>query len=319
MHKTFNKRISNQLKAFAMALMLIHHLWNQNGLERYEDFNVEALYFLKISLLCKICVGIYMFVAGYGLMLTYENKKFKLFHRLKKILFPFWFLMLVCIPILLIWHDYTLLDILSNAILLSCSINGSWWFMQTYVIFLCLFPLFATLVEKRKVYSLLLLVLSIFCFQQLGNWVRPYSESIHYILHYFPLLYAGILVRHYKVFDRIQKCSVFQKIVISLLLILPRLVTGLSIANIGLIIFMILWMVELQSYIPELIKKIFDFLAVISMNMWLVHQFIIDDGVHLQNPIADLGWVYVQSIFAGYFIFKLYNLFENLFISKKYI
>ena len=274
MQKTFDKRITNQLKVLAMAMMVMHHLWNQNGLERYEDFGLDTFLgmgVLKISLLCKICVGIYMFVAGYGLMSTFENGKFKLIYRLKKVLFPFWFLMLVCIPFLFIWHDYTLSDILSNATLLSCSINGSWWFMQTYVIFVCLFTLFAILVKKRKAYSLLLLALSIICFQQLGSWVRPYSESIHYILHYFPLLYVGILSQHYKIFDRLQKYSILQKIGISLLLILPRLITGYSITNIGLIVFMILWLIEFQSYIPKTINKSVDFLAVVSMNMWLVH------------------------------------------------
>lgn len=42
MQKTFDKRITNQLKVLAMAMMVMHHLWNQNGLERYEDFGLDT-------------------------------------------------------------------------------------------------------------------------------------------------------------------------------------------------------------------------------------------------------------------------------------
>lgn len=64
-----------------MALMVIHHLWNQNGLERYEEFGVDTFVVgVKVGILCKICVGIYMFMTGYGLMSTFENGKFKMVH-----------------------------------------------------------------------------------------------------------------------------------------------------------------------------------------------------------------------------------------------
>lgn len=53
------------------------------------------------------------------------------------------------------------------------------------------------------------------------------------------------------------------------------------------------------------------------MNMWLVHQSIIDDGVHLQNPVADLGWVYLRSLLAGYLIFWLCNRLEKLFTKNR--
>lgn len=65
--KTFDKNITSQMKALAFLLMLVHHLWREPVLVRFEPVAYGHI-LLSIGLMSKICVGIFMFLSGYGLM-----------------------------------------------------------------------------------------------------------------------------------------------------------------------------------------------------------------------------------------------------------
>lgn len=55
------------MKAIALLLMLVHHLWRDSEFGQFEPVACGSM-LLSIGLLCKICVGIFMFLSGYGLM-----------------------------------------------------------------------------------------------------------------------------------------------------------------------------------------------------------------------------------------------------------
>lgn len=65
--KSFNKNVTSQMKAIALLLMLVHHLWRDSEFGQFEPVACGSM-LLSIGLLCKICVGIFMFLSGYGLM-----------------------------------------------------------------------------------------------------------------------------------------------------------------------------------------------------------------------------------------------------------
>lgn len=65
--KSFNKNVTSQMKAIALLLMLVHHLWREPGFVRFEPIAYGNI-LLSIGLMSKICVGIFMFLSGYGLM-----------------------------------------------------------------------------------------------------------------------------------------------------------------------------------------------------------------------------------------------------------
>lgn len=65
--KSFNKNVTSQLKVIALLMMLVHHLWRESGFVRFEPVSCANM-LLSIGLMSKICVGIFMFISGYGLM-----------------------------------------------------------------------------------------------------------------------------------------------------------------------------------------------------------------------------------------------------------
>lgn len=180
---SFDKNVSSQLKAFALVLMIMHHLWHRPYFALFEPIDYGHL-LLSIGMMGKICVGMFLFVSGYGLMASYCSAG-NVFH---------------------IWG--------------------------------------------RRVWCRLLLV-------------------------------AALLV--------------------------ARFVLGWNILNIGLIIAMIMFLIDIQGYLSDKVKRGFDFLGKMSMNMWLIHLFFINYGFHFRNPFTDLAWIYLESLAAAYIIWCVYH------------
>ena len=178
---SFDKNVSSQLKAFALVLMIMHHLWHQRYFALFEPIEYGHL-LPSIGMMGKICVGMFLFVSGYGLMASYCSAG-NVFH---------------------IWG--------------------------------------------RRVWCRLLLV-------------------------------AALLI--------------------------ARFVLGWNILNIGLIIAMIMFLIDIQGYLSDKVKRGFDFLGKMSMNMWLIHLFFIVYGFHFRNPFADLAWIYLESLAAAYIIWHM--------------
>lgn len=218
---SFDKKVSSQLKSFALVLMIMHHLWHLPYFALFEPIEYEHL-LLSIGMLGKICVGMFLFVSGYGLMASYcaAGNGFHIWRRLKKVLLPFWLIVILVAPFLLIIHEVKWFQVVTDAMLLTRNMNGNWWFMQTYVIYVICFPLFA--------------------------------KSLQYIV-------------------------------------------------------IIMFLIDIQGYLSDKVKRGFDFLGKMSMNMWLIHLFFVNYGFHFRNPFADLAWIYLESLVAAYIIWFVYH------------
>lgn len=304
----FDKNVTSQMKTMALIMMLVHHMWKESELTRFEPIAFEHI-LLSLGVMGKICVGIFMFLSGYGMMastITGGGGTYSIAKRLKKVLLPFWLIVALVSPYLLIQGFVSWTDVITDSLLLTRIMNGSWWFMQTYVIFVICFPLFAKSLHNTRVW-IPLFVVSILCFQPLANEIRQYSEDGHYLLYYFPLLYSGMVARKLSLFDFLEKKQLWFRLLLIVLLVCARFGTGWNILNIGLIVSLIMILVDIQCYLSENVKSIFDFFGKMSMNMWLVHMFFITYGFHLGNVFADLVWIYIESLFAAYVLYILYD------------
>ena len=307
MLKSFDKNITSQMKTLAFLLMLIHHLWREPVFAQFEPV-IYGHVLLSIGLMSKICVGIFMFLSGYGLMSSTISggRNYSIINRLKKVMLPFWLIVLIVAPFLLANEKVSWVDVMTDSFLLTSNMNGSWWFMQTYVIFVVCFPLFKRSLIYNKVWISLFGV-SILCFQPIATEIRPYSDAVHYLFHYFPLFYSGVIARKLSLFDKLVGMKFVFRWLLVIGMVIARFATGWNILNIGLIISMIMILMDIQDYLSQSTKTVFNFLGRMSMNMWLIHMFFIAYSFHLSNPFFDLGWVYVESLVAAYLIWWLYN------------
>lgn len=173
---------TNVLKGLAICLMLVHHLfWIQNGL--FDDIQLGNHYLVnEIGKMAKVCVAIFVFLSGYGLIIQAEKKgglgslKEWYVHRFKKLFLNYWFIWIVFVPISYFcfgmtfqnayqtnigWHLLT--DIMGIHSLVFKDIycyNPTWWFYSCIIVLYLLFPMMYKLM-KQDALTLLLLTLII--------------------------------------------------------------------------------------------------------------------------------------------------------------
>ena len=170
------KEDSAALKGLAVLLLIFHHCYRlADRIERYQvdlcGLTTEQL--VAIAECCKICVAIFAFVSGYGLMYGYSAKmknkeKYAVSEwisgHLLSTMSGFWFTAAVSYLIYFglglkdpsKWGETfyergfaVFADILGISRLLETeSLNGAWWYMSAAFVFIILLPLLDGTIEK---------------------------------------------------------------------------------------------------------------------------------------------------------------------------
>lgn len=73
----FSKKDTQAIKGIAIIMMLIHHCFM--SVDRYKGYNIRFTPFSEdftvwIAAFFKICVGIFVFLTGYGITITIKRK-----------------------------------------------------------------------------------------------------------------------------------------------------------------------------------------------------------------------------------------------------
>lgn len=71
----------------------------------------------------------------------------------------------------------------------------------------------------------------------------------------------------FSLFDFLAAQIVWYRLLLVVGLVVARFVLGWNILNIGLIIAMIMFLIDIQGYLSDKVKRGFDFLGKMSMNM----------------------------------------------------
>ena len=281
---TLSIRDSNVLKGLALLLLLWHHLFfAQNGL--FDDLHIIKSVYLaqELGVFCKLCVVMFVFLSGYGLMAQAEikegisNLKDWYIRRFKKLILNYWVIWIVFVPISVLCFGITFQDAYQSDIglhlvadllgihsLLYHEIlcyNPTWWFYSCIIALYLLFPLMYKMM-KRDVFSLVLLTLII------SFLPIPFIDVIKFNIVAFSL---GMWMA------TIKNASPRQSLWIVLLLVLLYAVER-NINSYPLLIDCILALLIVKLYqsiiCPEIVKNVMAFLGKHSMNIFLFHTFI---------------------------------------------
>lgn len=308
----FDKSVSLQVKGLAVLLMVAHHVFmvEQSGIDECLDYGNYAEAWHAFGKMCKLCVSLFMFVGGYGLY--FSNKKDgNSLKRMIKLLRKYWCVCVVIVPILLFFRKVSLLEVVLNTFCISSSINGTWWFMQTYLLYMLLLPLFSNMVELNK-YVQCLLILTFAIMNVLAPIVRdmgfPLSVEIHYFMYYLLIFYMGMIVCRYDLLNRLYiKCGKNRSILAGGLLLFLTIVIraffGTSLFNYITSFAVCLLMINIKSVFLLFVGKH-------SMNIWLIHMFFIE-GKYLGTYIGD----YINTPIFAFSVVVLFSILFSIMIN----
>ena len=304
----FTKKDTMAMKGIAIIMMIIHHCFFETS--RYEGYNIvfaplNERYTVIIASFFKICVGIFVFLSGFGItksIIKISNGRLADKQTLKKVVFKryialmFGFIFVFILSQLFCWFankgqieiyksnnifnsiSYFIADGLGLANLFGTpTLNGTWWYMSLAIIIVVITPLLYNLIKK---YGLIItLALNIFITQVLK--VDKYD-----ITRWMTILIFGIYSANTSLLTQIKNCytnTIFKKIIkfiIYTALLVGAIVfreklnyTFLEIRD-GLIPMIFIGYCY-EFILPiKYVTNILQFLGKHSMNIFLTHTFI---------------------------------------------
>lgn len=312
MKKEFTKYNSLALKGIAIMMMLMHHcFWNKKLFYGYivsfKPFSADFI--SQLSNTFKICVSIFAFISGYGLLLSYNKIKFStkknnnketlkwIVNRLIKTLSGFWIIAILSYIICQFIDGLTqkvffsngiffgTVNIITNFLGLSSLFNTSifndpWWYMSLAIIFILIVPIIVTINKKYGWHTTLLGVIMIP--RVIG------FENKSYLYFLFPMIlgmlfadkniivkFANFKINKNKTINKCIKFIIETIILVYLYFLFQRMPKELfwEIKYAVIPAYFICYLYEFILDIP-IIRNILQFFGKHSMNMFLVHEFI---------------------------------------------
>lgn len=340
-------------KGGGIILMMFHHLFLFSD-RLSEDIKWISIFSFKgqpielyIASFGKICVGIFLFLSGYGIYKNYENgKSIKdcVFSRLKNCYICYWKVFLVLVPIGFLFYNkkFEFGEFLDNLTGWSASYNPEWWFFKVWIIIILFSPFFLS--NKKSEDKILTDIIKLLFFSAFIRTAIPsilnlpvfkefYSTilvlEICNILIWLPSFLMGIYFAKYRIIQRIRNkvkeinslflIILYVSIIILLFFLRQRLFASVYYDYIFSPIFVFCF-VEIINKIH--IEKLLKSVGVYSTQMWLIHSFFCyyyfqKIVFYPKISIFIVIWLIILSLSSAIIIEKIFKFFSKDLILKK--
>lgn len=308
-----DKQTSSVIKGVAVLMMLFHHLFRLE--KQFGKYDVSFAPFkqyqiMNIAVAFKICVGIFAFISGYGLFLSYRRFEKKngsggAFRwsaaRYIKTMSGFWFVFVISaaycqhadgLTFQKYFEDrdtvtgafYMLLDFLGVSHLFGTpSLSGSWWYMSAAAVYIFLTPLLYGFQKKygfASAFACAVIIPRLFQIKKL--------DGTNSILGFLFVFLLGMAFASGNIVDRWVKCGLFAKPYMKavklageavIIYALYKLYINLSEVKFWELLWgiipaaAVLFIAEFIATVP-LLSDALGFLGKHSMNIFLTHLFI---------------------------------------------
>lgn len=339
MDKVITKKKNLILKCIAVSLMVVLHTFgfpNRIANETYISLgningkNIELL----IANFGSSCVGMFLFLSGYGMYQTYnEDVNYKgILRRILNLYKNYWCVFLVFIPlgILIGEYQFNLQSLVLNFFALSSSYNAEWWFLRLYIMLVLLYPLILKLLITYSNKKILLISF-------IGNILGFIITKISYIIGVYPLIIElicillggqflfilAISISKNAYFDSIERRLKWSKFTYKMLLIIyiPLMAIIIDIPVIGEIMKLVCIPIFIFLVANSISKnRVMEWIGKHSTNIWLIHSFFC---YYLFPSLTFVPrysvfifiWIMLLSISCSYLIFGIREMIK---ISQRY-
>lgn len=222
------KKESAMIQGLAILLMEYHHLFAVPGsLPVGVTPLIGETAETTAAVFAKICVALYAFVTGYGILRSSLAAKKESFaatvrsvykaalFRALRFLFLYWYVVVIYFLIArcFLGVPLTLQDLVLNLLTVSTSINGSWWYAAEYLLLVFFLPLPALLFmffdapgenRRKNIWmAAILLLLAALLVLLRKNHVDLTLDG-HLVLSYFLTALSGAVTAELHLFERIR-------------------------------------------------------------------------------------------------------------------
>ena len=301
-----------------------------------------------------------MFLGGLGTYRSYKmGGEFHLIKKLLNLYYKYWKVFIIIIPIAFLFFsnqinytvesgisnrfaEFTLIEFISNLLGVSSSYNSEWWFLWSYIIVLCTFPIFLNVVEKKDFYLSAFLIINLDILMKYIFPVIPklgdfsdlsgsffYNNLFCQASPFAACFYMGMLfgkdLRMEKFIMQLRNLGLLTPItdiiVLLFIVIIRNSILGDTL-DIFYVPIMIAFFMDLIHRTNKL-RNTFCYLGKNSTNMWLIHSFFCYYFYPFQKmimfpkySILILPWFIVVTLFFSVIIDRFYLLIQNIYYRK---
>lgn len=342
-------------KGLAIIFMLIHHAFFFPDRIAKAFYQVSYIHIGTISPMNfisgngKICVAIFFFLSGFGLIRACKNGLGnRIIKTLKKLYISYWKVLFVFVPIGFIffshqipwcssdtvinaWHDKSITTAISALFGFSEEYNHEWWFLRAYIITILTMPIFKELLDRCKTFwsgfSLVMLMeiitTVVIPFMSSDACLIPFKNSFIMSNIISPLslsapFYIGMLMgkdnnleKMYDTLDRNGLGNVAFAIILFFAMFLIRYTLGESSDFLTVPILAIAVKTICDAAKP--LKRVLIGLGNHSTTMWLTHTFLIYYyGKTIQGIIMFQHWWLITAIWFVLVSFLVALIFDKI-------
>jgi len=322
-----NKDSTWILKGVAIIFMLMHHLfYSPTRIELFDDISMcyhgcEYGLVNQIGIYGKLCVALFCFLSGYGLAvsksISLTGAKDFYIKRFVKLYLNYWFVWLIFVPIGVLLFNRTFIDaygeqhwiaslILDILGLLSLTggtcYNPTWWFYSCIIILYLLFPI----IHKRchKNWFVILSIGIIIPFFQKITFIAPIA------LYLLPFV-VGIYIARVPI-SIFKEVNIWYILGSFLMLSLIRNFSGNMVFIVDTFLCVSLAILVYRVELPRWLKTVMISLGKHSMNIFLIHTFILSQWFTYYTYISRSPLIIlIQLILICYFLSLVIEYIKN--------
>lgn len=336
MDKIITKNKSRSIKFLAVCLMITYHLFafparimavSYNSLFEIGGQTIE----FYISRAGGICVGMFTFLSGYGLYISYnKNISYKgILKRIYNFYKKYWLVFFIFIlgGFVLGKYKFNLTQFILNFIGLEDSYNGEWWYVRLYIMLLVSYPMINKILDRYN-YKFILIIS--FLINIGGYGITTLSAIFNIKLRLLALLalllggqflfILGVVIAKYGLFNSLnEKINIKRKTYIYLSIVTFFIIVFIGdipvFGEIAKLILIPIFVFTLVNAIKD--ESCLSKLGRHSTNMWLTHSFFCYYYFQrftfiLKYPILILLQLIVITIIVSIILEKI----EEVFLSK---
>lgn len=342
-------------KGLAIILMLLHHAFFFPDRIAKEFYQISYIHVGDMSLMSfisgngKICVAMFFFLSGFGLIRSCKNGLGnRIIKTLKKLYQSYWKVLFIFVPIGFIffshqipwcenemirnaWNDKSIKTAISALFGFSEEYNHEWWFLRAYIITILTMPIFKKCLDRCKTFwagfSLIMLIEIILTvlipFMQSETCPIAFKSSFIMSNIIFPLnlsapFYIGMLMgkdeylekMHDKLDDNGLGTVPFATVLfLAVFLIRYTLGEGSDILTVPILAISVKTICDAAKPLKQILIKLGNH----STTMWLTHTFLIYYyGKTMQGIIMFQHWWIITATWFVIVSFIIALIFDKI-------
>lgn len=339
MESGITKKQSTALQGVAILMMVYHHLFS------FATEYVSPLPFIqadivrRIAWFCKLCVGIFAFVSGYGMYHVMQGQPGERFFgrlmaeyrcvlvRILRLYGKLWLVILIFkgIDFLVSGRPFVAAQLPGNLTALNPTYNGAWWYVEQYAKMLLVLPLLDLLLtrfdrpaesRKKRTFFIVLAVLGLGAALAGRLWLPALWDLLLAVgksmrISFLLIFVVGYLMARFALYQRLDKAlrpaGVWGRVCVSVTLIAVviavrvPLATDASYARLDFILtpLLVYGLLTLLDYVKPL-STFLVWWGRQSTYIWLVHVFFYEWLQHAVRSSVRLDiWVYLAVLLAS--------------------